>query len=78
MRLFWLLSNNISRIEADRDRRALRIALCSNSGEASAGLLQELNNTVGEVVQVSVQARLEERLDREGLDELRRLSQMGL
>jgi hypothetical protein len=80
MRLFWLLSNNIPRLEADQDRRALRIAVCTaqGAGEAAQGLLQELDKQIGEVVQVLPQDPLHVEMDKEGFEDLRRLSNLGL
>jgi hypothetical protein len=77
MRLFWLLSNTIPRLEADRDRRALRIAACAQSDESTTGLLEQLNDSVGEVVRVSPTSVIAAPVDHAGLNALRGLAQFG-
>jgi hypothetical protein len=76
LRTFWLMHNNIDRIEAQRDMRTLSIGVAAQStNEAAQEVRSRLEIERGEVVVVDEQqARAAETLDAEGLDELRTLS----
>ncbi len=71
---FWVLSNSIGRIQAERDRGNLRIAIAAQSAKGANALMEELVEQVGQVViydkhippPVAV-------LDRQGLEELRNM-----
>jgi hypothetical protein len=70
IRAFWRLNSEIDRIEADQDRRTLRLLLAVNSGETAQGMLKELNERIGEVVKSqNVLARTAEH--QAGIEELR-------
>jgi hypothetical protein len=77
MRAFWLMLQSIARIEAERDLRALKVGICSQSGEAAEGLIEELNARMDQASTVR-DSPLNARRDQEGFDELRRMSALGL
>lgn len=64
-RRFWLMSNNIHRIEAERDMRRLTLGSVSQSGEAAKDYRQQLERELGKVVEH------EQELDRSGWQRLK-------
>lgn len=72
MRVFWLYSNSIDRIKAYDDRRLLKVAICSQSGEAAQGLIEELNKELGDVVKGPVMQH-DPAVSKAGIAELRML-----
>jgi hypothetical protein len=53
IKVFWLYSENIQRIEADRAKRALRVAIHAQSGEAAQALMDQLHAETGEPVKLT-------------------------
>lgn len=53
IRTFWLYSNNIQRIEADKARRQLRVHVHGTTGEDAQALMDLLSDEVGEVVKLN-------------------------
>lgn len=49
VKTFWLLSRNVSRIQAENDQRQLSVMTSSQSGEGWKALTAALKNEVGEV-----------------------------
>ncbi|MDR9847016.1 hypothetical protein [Herbaspirillum huttiense] len=54
LRTFWLLQDNIDRIEAQRDMRSLTVGLHQQSGEAAIALRQRLTVELGSVVKTDM------------------------
>lgn len=52
IRIFWTLSSNINRIEAERDGRQLRIAASAHAGKTAKDLFERLEREKGEVFEV--------------------------
>lgn len=68
IRSFWLMLGNINRISAERDMRSLSVATASRSTKDS-------NNQYRQslVVEMGDVSRLEHTLDRDGLNDLKRM-----
>jgi len=69
IRRFWLLMNNVSRISAEQDMRALSVGVAVNSGQE--GYRHYRENLVLELGSI---AKVEDKLDRTGLQRLAALS----
>jgi hypothetical protein len=69
LKTFWLMSNNIDRIDAQEDMRSLTIVTVGQSGEAANELRKSLNVESGMIVKVQ---EVHER-DEAGFEELRGL-----
>lgn len=75
---FWMLHRNIDRLLAEKDMRVADVAIRSQSEEGVRGLLTDLREQVGKVVDFDrVLARQEEKLDRGGLNSLRGLGKVN-
>lgn len=75
LKTFWLMALNIDRIQAQNDMRALTVAAAAQSTEGATQVRQRLQVEIGEIVVIDkVAASVQETLDRDGLDELRNLS----
>ena len=78
MKTFWMMSSNIDRIQAQQDMRALTIGSVVQSSESAIECRDRLVIEVGTIVKLkegsAVLARLEEKMDAEGLEDLRRMT----
>jgi len=68
LRAFWLLSNQIHRVQAESDLRALSVASYAQSSDGIKELRDHLNREMGQVM------RAEERFDEEGWNRLKHIS----
>lgn len=75
MRLFWAAAQAIPRIEAEQDRRQLRIAVSAQSGEQATALDEALTQEVGFVASTDESGALNAKFDREGFERLRGLAE---
>lgn len=50
IRRFWWVSNEIPRLQAVEDKRAIEVALAGQGGELAKKVLKNLEATIGEVV----------------------------
>lgn len=74
VRAFWMYSNCVDRVQAGNDQRALRIAICAQSGgEATAGLVTSLSEQMGTVVRFRADPASAAPDNRNGVAELRML-----
>ena len=71
IKTFWLMSNSVERIMAQKDMRTLTVSTCSQNGEAANECRQQL------VLEIGTIAKAEEiqELDSAGLAELKELSE---
>lgn len=77
LKTFWLLSNNIDRIQAQQDLRTLNINLRTgmNATSESVGQIYEsLIAETGEVVKMSMKAKINAPRDYEGFEALRAMA----
>ncbi len=51
-RLFWYLERNISRVRAEADIRAVRVANAAPHRESTEGLMQSLAAEIGETAEI--------------------------
>lgn len=72
IKTFWLLSENIERISAQKDIRTLSVAAYSQSGEAASEFREQLVLQVGTTVKLESEP-ISER-DVEGFEELRHMA----
>lgn len=72
VRIFWVMNNNIHRIQAENDIRTLTVMNAAQSAEGSVEVRQRLVLEVGDAVKTRP-AQLDEKLDRAGLEMLRRM-----
>lgn len=78
LKAFWLLSNNIDRIQAQIDLRALSLNLRTGmnaSAESVDQMYETLIAETGEVVKASARSVLNASRDQQGFEELRRMAQ---
>jgi len=68
VRRFWLMTGNINRILATEDMRSLSVYSAAQGQEAAEEKRKQLILEIGDVTEV------EEKLDKEGLSDLRRMS----
>lgn len=72
VRRFWVMNNNIEKIQAQQNLRLLSLMNGSQSKEGSEQLIEHLNGELGDVVVYeNGGVDLEPELDREGLEALR-------
>lgn len=74
MKMFWLLNNNIDKIEAQQARRSLSVALCGGmnaTGEMVTQLLESLIAETGEVIKMSSNPIANAIRDEDGFSELK-------
>lgn len=74
IRCFWTLCGNINRIQAQDDMRNLSIACYSQDGQAAQTYRERLVLEMGQVYEYQVDP-MKEKLDREGLQALKALTQ---
>lgn len=74
IKTFWLMSNNIERISAQRDLRSLTVAVCGQGGEAAHEYRQRLILEVGKIVKLDSNPMNAVR-DEAGFEELKKLAQ---
>lgn len=72
LRAFWALVGNIHKIEADEDRRALRIA-SAQSSEGVRAMFEEFEERLKGVVVTSGASPMDARPDKGGIAELKGL-----
>lgn len=71
-KLFWLMSNNISRLRAERDIRGLMVANCSQAQDATVELRSSLMTELGTIMKVDpIKSAVR---DVEGLNELKAMA----
>lgn len=73
MRAFWLLSNTITRLHADDDRRALWIAASAGSEQGVQTLGESIIQQLGDEP-IKASPRITARRDEDGFNELKRMS----
>lgn len=81
IRVFWLLSNNIQRIQARNDLRSLNVYSATQlsvngSTELLNSVREQLLEERGDTIKLKFDP-IKERLDRTGLETLRRMSEKG-
>lgn len=69
LRRFWLMQGNIGRISAAEDQRRLRVLTGANGGKEA---LDEVHHSL--IEEIGMVQRIEEKLDREGLQRLAELA----
>ncbi|AVE44270.1 hypothetical protein MW722_001435 [Acinetobacter baumannii] len=77
IKTFWLLSNSVERIEAQRDLRHLKIALAGSMGATQEGienLMESLRKEVGEVIKGDNNPILNTERDEAGFEALRNMT----
>lgn len=75
LRAFWFMDACIDRIEAQHQRDSLSVVMAANSEEAYESFVEDLDKRIGEVVKVNRQElAMHEKLDEEGLNELRNMT----
>jgi len=74
IRTFWLMSDNIDRISAQGDVRALTVAVCGQGGEPATRLRESLVVEIGQVVKLREDPTNAAR-DEEGFHELKMMAQ---
>jgi len=52
IKTFWMLNNNIERVQAQKDMRALTVAVCSQGSEAAQSHRETLVIEVGTIVKL--------------------------
>lgn len=65
LKAFWMISNEIVRLQAYEDKRAVEVALAGQGGENAQKVLKNLTETIGEIVK--------KKQTGDGLDALRNL-----
>lgn len=76
IKTFWMLNNNIERIQAQKDMRALTVAVCGQGGgEAAQNFRERLVIEAGEVVKLKFDPIREAVRDEEGFSALREMAQ---
>lgn len=73
IRSFWALVGNIHKVEADEDRRALRVAASARKPESAKLLFEEFDDRLKGVVVVDVPSPMAAQPDRQGINELKGL-----
>ncbi len=71
VRVFWLMAESISRIEAEHQRRALEVELCAQNSDQARDLAKRLQEQVGEVARRKREDPMSAKPDPEGLEWLR-------
>lgn len=73
MRTFWFMSNSIERILAQKDMRALTVAVCGQSSEAAIDHREKLVLELGPVVEQEAEPfdPMNAERDQAGVDELK-------
>lgn len=74
---FWLMNQNINRLRAEQDLRAIQVAAATQSNEAYRETIEILNKECGEWVKFSPLAPHLNRRDEEGVERLKQMA-MGL
>jgi hypothetical protein len=75
IKTFWLLNQNIDRIEAQKDRRSLSVAVCGQGGaEAASSLHERLVIESGEVVKLKFDPVRDAERDQDGFNALKELA----
>lgn len=73
IRAFWALVGNIHKIEADEDRRALRVAVCAQSPDGIKSLFEEFDEKLKGVVVGPEWNPMDAKRDENGVNELKGL-----
>lgn len=73
IRAFWALVGNIHKIEADEDRRALRIAVCAQNTDGTKMLFDDFDEKLKGVVVVKPVSPMDAKPDPNAFNELRGL-----
>ena len=73
LRAFWALVGNVHKIEADEDRRALRIAVSCQSSEGTKAMFEEFDEKLKEVVVGPVASQIDATRDEKGIAKLKGL-----
>lgn len=73
LRAFWALVGNVHKIEADEDRRALRIAVSCQSPDGVKTLFAEFEEKLKEVVVGPVASQVDAPRDERGIAQLKGL-----
>jgi len=81
IKTFWLMNENIDRIQAQKDMRSLSISVAATAmGEAAQQLRQRLIVEAGTIVKVSGESQgrpyIQEERDEAGFAELKELSKL--
>lgn len=76
IRAFWMMNSNVNRMLAEKDLRALSVAIGGQGGESAKHIKEHLIIEMGVVAKVnnSADANAEAERDQQGFDELRILS----
>lgn len=78
LKTFWMLSNNVDRIQAQMDLRTLQMNMTSGFGataDSFSKIYEALIAETGEIVKVSAKAQLNAPRDYQGFEELRAMAQ---
>jgi len=77
LKTFWLLNENIDRIQAQKDARSLDLARISQAvGDAPQQFRQQLVIEAGTIVKVAEESPLAARRDEAGFAELKRMAKL--
>lgn len=71
IRLFWLLSDTIQRLNAENDLRSVRVAVCGQSPELYGDVDKELRQTMGDIYVFDEEAMYNPNKDDKGIAELK-------
>lgn len=77
LKTFWLLSNNVDRIQAQLDLRTLNMNIRTGANATSESVEQIYESLVaetGEVVKMSIKAKINAPRDQEGFEALRAMA----
>lgn len=74
IKTFWMLNSNIERIQAQKDMRALTVAVCGQGSEAAKSYRETLVVEIGTVVKLEESNPLKAVRDEAGFQALRDLA----
>jgi mannitol-specific phosphotransferase system IIBC component len=77
IKTFWMLSQNVERILAQRDMRALTVAVSGQGGEAARDHRQALIKEVGTIAKLVVNPILDAERDEAGFAMLREMARVS-
>lgn len=77
LRLFWLMSQNIDRIDAQKDMRRLTVANASQSVEGAQACRDRLETELGDIVKVPPD-QVNAQRDEKGFEELRAMAKQRI
>jgi hypothetical protein len=80
MKRFWLFHENVDRISAQKDMRALTVSACSRSGEMATDYRRRLVVEVGNVAKMTSKSVMEESAQRDegGIDLLKGMAEQTI